>query len=64
MDIYAIVQKNTVETRRTLSEITALAKKYAKDSGEAKVLKNGKEIGWIGQDLSKRLGWGFFIKAD
>lgn len=62
MDIYAIQYINGVETSASLQVIESKAKKYAKERKTATITKNGRKIGWIGEDLSQRLGWGWHIQ--
>ena len=62
MDIYAIQQNNTVETSASLQVIENKAKKYAKQRKIATITKNGVKIGWVGEDLTQRLGWGWYIQ--
>lgn len=62
MDIYAIQLSNGVETSDNLSDIESKAKKYAKQRKTATITKNGEKIGWVGEDLSQRLGWGWYIQ--
>ena len=62
MDIYAIQQSNGVETSAILQVIENKAKKYAKEKKTAIITKNGNKIGWVGEDLTQRLGWGWHIQ--
>jgi len=62
MDIYAIEQSDGIETSARLSDIEIKAKKYAKQKKTAIITKNGIKIGWIGEDLSQRIGWGWYIQ--
>jgi len=62
MDIYAIQQSNGVETSSSLQVIESKAKKYAKQKKTAIITKNGNKIGWVGEDLTQRLGWGWYIQ--
>lgn len=62
MDIYAIQQSNGIETSASLQVIENKAKKYAKQRKTATITKNGEEIGWVGEDLTQRLGWGWYIQ--
>lgn len=62
MVIYAIQVGNGVETSYDLSVIERKAKKYAKQRKTATITENGNEIGWVGEDLTQRKGWGWYIK--
>lgn len=62
MVIYAIQFSNGVETSSNLNVIERKAKKYAEQKKTATITENGNEIGWIGEDLTKRKGWGWYIK--
>jgi hypothetical protein len=62
MNIYAIQFSNGVETSTNMEEIERKAKKYAEEKKTATITENGNEIGWIGEDLTKRKGWGWYIK--
>ncbi len=62
MNIYAIQFSNGVETSSDLNVIERKAKKYAEQKKTATITENGNEIGWIGEDLTKRKGWGWYIK--
>ena len=62
MNIYAIQFSNGVETSSDLNVIERKAKKYAEQKKTATITENGKEIGWIGEDLTQRKGWGWYIQ--
>lgn len=62
MVIYAIQFSNSVETSSDLNVIERKAKKYAEQKKTATITENGNEIGWIGEDLTQRKGWGWNIK--
>ena len=62
MDIYEIHISKGVETSASLQVIEDKAKKYAKERKTAIITKNGESIGWVGEDLSQRLGWGWCIQ--
>lgn len=46
---------------RTLEELKPYINKFVCNREEAFILKNGQEIGWIGEDLTQRIGWGYYI---
>lgn len=62
-DIYSILLENEVITSYSLREIEKKAVYLARKRRTGKVMLNGIEIGWIGEDLSERIGWGYFIKV-
>lgn len=61
MNIYAIQFSNSVETSSDLNVIKRKAKKYAEKKKTATITENGNEIGWIGEDLTRIKGWGWYI---
>ena len=62
MVIYAIQFSNGVETSADLEVIKRKAKKYAEQKKTATITENGNKIGWVGEDLTQRIGWGWYIQ--
>jgi len=61
MDIYSIQLTNSIVTSFDIEVIKRKAKRYAQQKKDAIIKQNGKKIGWVGRDLTKRKGWGWCI---
>jgi len=62
MVIYAIQFSNGIETSSDINVIERKIKKFVEQKKIAIIKKNGKKIGWIGEDLSQVKGWGWYMK--
>lgn len=64
--MYSIIYKtkqgsDAIITSLNLDDIKNEASKMSKIKLTGSIYFNGKKIGWIGEDLSQRSGWGYFI---
>lgn len=46
---------------KTLDKLRPYINRFIRNREKATILKNGEEVGWIGEDLTQRLGWGYYI---
>ena len=64
MTIYSIQTNNSIWTSADFKEILKIAVKLSKKRKTATICKDGNKIGWVGKDLTQRLGWGFYIEKN
>ena len=60
--MYSILSTGFVETNNELEPIRKRAVKFFKQRKTATIYKDGKKIGWVGEDLTRRVGWGCYIE--
>lgn len=49
---------------KTLEDLKPYIERFVANRRKAEILKNGEPIGWIGPDLTQRIGWGYYIDND
>lgn len=58
---FSIENDRFVFISKDIAEIKNECIKLVKKKQTATIYKNGINIGWIGEDLSQRIGWGYLI---
>lgn len=59
---YSLITEKGIETSNDIGVIERKAKAMLKKKQKATIQCNGVDIGFVGEDLTQRTGWGMYIK--